>query len=96
MEEECENCKWLEFCYNGCPKFRGIVKSEPPNKFYYCESYKTFFEYCFTRIKKLALMIMDIQGRNHRKSSVVAGEKIGRNEPCHCGSGKKYKYCCGV
>ena len=24
-----------------------------------------------------------------------AGEKVGRNEPCHCGSGKKYKKCCG-
>jgi uncharacterized protein YecA (UPF0149 family) len=23
-------------------------------------------------------------------------EKIGRNEPCPCGSGKKYKKCCGV
>jgi len=21
---------------------------------------------------------------------------IGRNEPCPCGSGKKYKYCCGA
>jgi len=24
-----------------------------------------------------------------------AGRKIGRNDPCYCGSGKKYKYCCG-
>ncbi len=24
-----------------------------------------------------------------------AGKKIGRNEPCPCGSGKKYKKCCG-
>lgn len=24
-----------------------------------------------------------------------AGEKIGRNEPCPCGSRKKYKHCCG-
>ncbi|MDC3036019.1 preprotein translocase subunit SecA [Candidatus Pelagibacter sp.] len=23
-------------------------------------------------------------------------KKIGRNEPCHCGSGKKYKFCCGA
>jgi len=23
------------------------------------------------------------------------GRKIGRNDPCPCGSGKKYKYCCG-
>lgn len=26
---------------------------------------------------------------------VVKGKKIGRNEPCPCGSGKKYKKCCG-
>ncbi len=27
---------------------------------------------------------------------VTRGKKIGRNEPCPCGSGKKYKKCCGV
>lgn len=27
--------------------------------------------------------------------TVVKDEKIGRNEPCPCGSGKKYKKCCG-
>jgi len=26
--------------------------------------------------------------------TVVKGKKIGRNDPCPCGSGKKYKYCC--
>jgi len=25
----------------------------------------------------------------------VKGKKVGRNDPCPCGSGKKYKYCCG-
>jgi preprotein translocase subunit SecA len=25
-----------------------------------------------------------------------SGKKIGRNEPCFCGSGKKYKHCCGI
>ncbi|MBP3339938.1 MAG: SEC-C domain-containing protein [Lachnospiraceae bacterium] len=32
-----------------------------------------------------------------QKSShtVVKDKKIGRNEPCPCGSGKKYKFCCG-
>lgn len=28
-------------------------------------------------------------------TTVVKGKKIGRNEPCPCGSGKKYKQCCG-
>jgi len=29
------------------------------------------------------------------KKTVVIGEKVGRNDPCDCGSGKKYKKCCG-
>lgn len=28
-------------------------------------------------------------------STVIKGAKVGRNEPCPCGSGKKYKFCCG-
>jgi hypothetical protein len=28
-------------------------------------------------------------------SSVMKEKKVGRNEPCPCGSGKKYKKCCG-
>ena len=27
---------------------------------------------------------------------VIKGEKVGRNDPCPCGSGKKYKKCCGA
>ena len=26
----------------------------------------------------------------------IIPKKIGRNEPCYCGSGKKYKHCCGA
>lgn len=29
------------------------------------------------------------------KKSVVSGRKVGRNDPCPCGSGLKYKNCCG-
>jgi uncharacterized protein YecA (UPF0149 family) len=30
-----------------------------------------------------------------KNSSNFSGKKIGRNDPCPCGSGKKYKKCCG-
>ncbi len=30
-----------------------------------------------------------------KPKTVVKGEKVGRNDPCPCGSGKKYKKCCG-
>ncbi len=34
--------------------------------------------------------------KSYKKSKTVVKEKIpGRNEPCSCGSGKKYKHCCG-
>lgn len=30
-----------------------------------------------------------------KSGTVVVGKKVGRNAPCPCGSGKKYKFCCG-
>ena len=34
--------------------------------------------------------------KNYKDSKIVRNEnKIGRNDPCPCGSGKKYKKCCG-
>ncbi len=35
--------------------------------------------------------------RDQKKSGTfIRDEKIGRNDPCPCGSGKKYKKCCGI
>ena len=31
-----------------------------------------------------------------KSTTIVKDAKIGRNDPCPCGSGKKYKYCCGA
>ena len=30
-----------------------------------------------------------------KSGTVIVGKKVGRNDPCPCGSGKKYKFCCG-
>ena len=30
-----------------------------------------------------------------KSGTIVKGPKVGRNDPCPCGSGKKYKNCCG-
>ncbi|HER27286.1 MAG TPA: hypothetical protein ENI69_09280 [Rhodospirillales bacterium] len=35
-------------------------------------------------------------GENNPKSPPVSVLKIGRNDPCSCGSGKKFKKCCGA
>ena len=44
----------------------------------------------FTEEKKKALYM-----EQKKSGTVVKPHKVGRNDPCPCGSGKKYKYCCG-
>ena len=34
-------------------------------------------------------------GKEKVKNPKVNENKVGRNDPCPCGSGKKYKQCCG-
>jgi uncharacterized protein YecA (UPF0149 family) len=53
-------------------------------------------------IQEYALAIQDAinnyaetQTKSFTQSSPLRVEKIGRNDPCSCGSGKKYKKCCG-
>lgn len=36
-----------------------------------------------------------IKREYNKTKTVIKGKKVGRNEPCPCGSGKKYKNCCG-
>ncbi len=33
--------------------------------------------------------------KEYRTSKIAVSTKVGRNDPCPCGSGKKYKKCCG-
>ena len=35
------------------------------------------------------------QAPQKQKEAVPVGKRVGRNDPCPCGSGKKYKHCCG-
>jgi len=44
----------------------------------------------FDKEKKHALYL-----EQKKSGTIVKGKKIGRNDPCPCGSGKKYKQCCG-
>jgi preprotein translocase subunit SecA len=55
-------------------------------------------EEAFQRRKRRELEQARMAGAGEQATvqQVVRGEKIGRNDPCPCGSGKKYKKCCGA
>lgn len=66
--------------------------------FYVLKYQETFNEKRFC--KKLALLPEYLEGIEERESAPVIkpvknGSSIGRNDPCPCGSGLKYKKCCG-
>ena len=52
---------------------------------------KVFFPVAIWLLLGLNFMLGDIEKMSVKPRSL----KLGRNQPCPCGSGKKYKYCCG-
>lgn len=56
------------------------------------------FEASVEALKPAALALFDYWADNPQeravKQPIVNGDKVGRNDPCPCGSGKKYKQCC--
>jgi preprotein translocase subunit SecA len=43
----------------------------------------------------LGEQVTDSSTHTPAQSPLIADDKIGRNQPCPCGSGKKYKHCHG-
>ncbi len=48
-----------------------------------------------TTTKKVTEMAKEVAPKKKVKKKVEPEVKVGRNDPCPCGSGKKYKKCCG-
>lgn len=89
LSEECNQCKYLRYCYGGCPKERMLGKHNQ-----LCLAYKMFFDHAHNELKALA---NEWKARQTQPRIVIpdASPRIGRNDPCPCGSGLKYKKCCG-
>lgn len=95
LPDDCKNCPWLYACWGGCTKDR-IHNPSNRRLNYFCQSYKMFFGYAEERFKELAA---SWKRQNMSPEISQFGEektKIGRNDPCPCGSGLKYKKCCGT
>jgi len=103
LPQYCKNCEVKFVCNGECPKNRFI--NTPDGEFglnYLCTGYKKFFNYIDPYMKFMAdelkakrppaNVMRWIKEKERNPESV----KLGRNDPCFCGSGKKYKNCCGV
>jgi len=107
LNEKCEQCQWLKLCAGCCPKNRPGADLDPYSLSALCSGWEMFYKHTFSRFKSLANHIkrerekaqeMERLERQRRAAAYAkpsSQEKVGRNSPCPCGSGKKFKKCCG-
>lgn len=100
----CRECEYRFACNGGCPKHRFLTTPHGEDGLnYFCASYKKFFAHAGPRLRTMANLVH--QGRpasdimemlRREKEARSAPRKVGRNDPCPCGSGRKFKACCGA
>lgn len=94
----CRICDFLAMCNGECPKNRFIKTPDNEEGLnYLCASYKQFFNHSRPFFNQLASLCKSQNPEEQKHSAGVRQaqkSKPGRNDPCPCGSGKKYKKCC--
>jgi len=96
----CRECEVRAMCNGGCPKDRLIQTPDGEAGLnYLCAGYKRFFTYCRPYVAQLAALRRAGQPPERLMQLIQTAEaktrpKVGRNDPCPCGSGRKYKQCC--
>ncbi len=100
LPSQCRSCSWLSVCNGGCPKDRfSLTEDGEPGLNYLCSGLQHFFAHAEKPLKKVIELrrrkispeaIMD----ELRADLLARWKRVGRNDPCPCGSGLKAKNCC--
>jgi tetratricopeptide (TPR) repeat protein len=72
-----------------------LKKKKPDEKRPIVPEYSTLYQELLEKRKRITTKSDRKNIYKNNGQTIVKGRKIGRNEPCPCGSGKKYKKCCG-
>lgn len=95
LPDYCVSCNVLDMCNGGCPKDRFCKTPQgEPGLNYLCAGYKKFFNSCLPFVDQVAKLWRSQHAPQKQKNQIDSTTKTGRNDPCPCGSGKKYKNCC--
>ncbi|MBE2221826.1 MAG: anaerobic sulfatase maturase [Anaerolineae bacterium] len=104
LPQYCLDCDVRFACHGGCPRNRFITTPDgEPGLNYLCAGYKDFFHHVSMPMNIMA-NLLDQQRAPSEIMAVYAQQdaaqaallaRTGRNDPCPCGSGKKFKQCHG-
>jgi uncharacterized protein len=95
----CQECEVRAMCHGECPKNRFLKTPDGEAGLnYLCAGYKLFFTHCQSFVSEVAAQWsrqnLGQQIPPERTTDARKSPKPGRNDPCPCGSGLKYKKCC--
>jgi len=98
----CLQCDVRYACHGECPKHRFLqTPDDQPGLNYLCEGYKLFFkhvepymEFMAKELKAKRAPANVMNWIRNKENQVVRQVRPERNDPCPCGSGKKFKNCC--
>jgi len=93
----CLECDVRFACHGGCPKDRFISTPDGESGLnYLCAGYKAFFHHVDRPMRFMSEQLWR-DGAPAEITAVYAAEdaRRGRNDPCTCGSGRKWKHCHG-
>jgi uncharacterized protein len=95
LPSRCRACGWLAVCNGECPKNRFASAGGETGLNDLCDGYRAFFSHADPAMRRMA----DLIRRGRPADGIMApggrGAKPGRNDPCFCGSGLKFKRCHG-
>ena len=94
----CRQCEYVFACNGECPKNRILLTPDgEPGLNWLCSGLKAFFAHTEPRMRQLA-SILERGGEACEIMAMLAEEArtTGRNDPCPCRSGLKFKRCCGT
>ncbi len=99
LPDYCRVCDVRTMCNGECPKNRFCRTPDGQAGLnYLCSGYKRFFTHCRPFVSQVAAQWRRQSLEQPVPPAPVAGSRtgheVGRNDPCPCGSGLKYKKCC--
>lgn len=96
----CDTCPCLDLCSGDCLKHRLYLENDPRRLSWLCEGWKQFYAHTRSTFAALTAQVRREQQQQAALSQAPTTRQTpscspGRNAPCPCGSGRKYKKCCG-
>lgn len=94
----CRKCRFLFACNGECPKNRFMKTPDSETGLnYLCAGYKAFLNHTNSYMQIMADLLRKGESADGIMKIFAGGKasKVGRNDPCPCGSGLKFKRCHG-